>query len=501
MKVSRRTALKQGTLAGLAAVSGSALFEEHLFGAAASAAPEPTRPGERMQVREIYCPAHFGNSYEAMWPREMKAYLAELKFWGFNRYSDWITTTDICSPYASGSSWDLGREQLERKKTAFRAAQDLGLGLNLIITPNHVYLNQLRAGLSAVKQRNIIGQLICPGKPEARKIILENAEHWFGDMAQSGIRLNALTAFAYDYGGCACEQCKPWILTFAKLTKEIHAIAEHHHPGIEPWFCSWWWSAAEHELVNKWADEEAPGWLKGITLHIEYNQTRFKEVAVPKGCRKIAFVHNGYSDTRASGDVYCKFGPTIAPERLPTTLNGIAAQGAAGFQAYSEGVFDDVNKAILGGLSSGKFATVQEVLNAYATRYFDAKGDQANRWVDWLSSWGDRRKVVLPKAADEFAALSAGLAPTWRLEHWRSKLKLEQLDRAIGKPKPDSWTSEKLELADQYWAEQEHMLRDVYMLGPVRHVFARTFLPPAWYDSWQKATGVVPKQGATRSQA
>ena len=323
----------------------------------------------------------------------MQAYLVELKFWGFNRYSDWLTTTDIRNPYASEAYWDLGREQLERKKAAFRAAQELGLGLNVILTPNHVYLDQLQSELTAVKQTNIFGQLLCPSKPEARKIILKNAERWFADLAQSDIRLNALTAFAYDYGGCACEQCKPWILTFAKLLKEIHALAERHHPGIEPWFCSWWWSDAEHESVNQWAEQEAPGWLKGLTLHIEYGQTRFKEVAVPKGCRKIAFVHNGYSDTQTSGDIYAKFGPTIAPQRLPATITDIAAQGAEGFQAYSEGVFEDVNKAILGGLSSGKFSNIKDVLKAYAARYFDAKGDQANRWADWLSSWGDRRKV------------------------------------------------------------------------------------------------------------
>ena len=36
--------------------------------------------------------------------------------------------------------------------------------------------------------------------------------------------------------------------------------------------------------------------------------------------------------------------------------------------AYSEGVFDDVNRAILAGLSSGKFRSSDEVLRAYAGR-------------------------------------------------------------------------------------------------------------------------------------
>ena len=48
-------------------------------------------------IRECYCPAHFGNAYEAMGPREMAAYLDEMKWMGFNRYSDWMTTTDVCN--------------------------------------------------------------------------------------------------------------------------------------------------------------------------------------------------------------------------------------------------------------------------------------------------------------------------------------------------------------------------------------------------------------------
>lgn len=69
--------------------------------------------------RECYCPAHFGNSYEAMGACEMAAYLAEIKWMGFNRYSDWITTTDVCNPFASDATWDLAKEQLDRKKKAF----------------------------------------------------------------------------------------------------------------------------------------------------------------------------------------------------------------------------------------------------------------------------------------------------------------------------------------------------------------------------------------------
>ncbi len=438
--------------------------------------------------RECYCPAHFGNSYEAMWPGEMADYLAEMKHWGFNRYADWITTTDICDPYTSDAYWDLAMEQLDRKKRAFRAAQRLGFDLNLIVTLNHVYLDQLRPERAAKKDSRIFGQLVCPSHPDVRQLILNNFERWFADFAAEGIRLDAFTAFAYDYGGCACERCRPWILTFAQLLKEVHSIAEKHHPGIEPWVCSWWWTPEEHALFNQWTADEAPGWLKAMTLHIEYGRTRFKDVAVPVGCRKLAFVHIGYSDNAAVRDIYTKWGAVVAPHRLPRTLDDIAAQDAQGFQAYSEGVFDDVNKALLAGLGSGRFADAGEVLRAYARRYFGAASDRASQWAHWMALWGDRTQASLPEAGRELERLADDAPAMWRLEHWRSKVKLETLDREIGEPGENGWTDAKLRLVDGFWAEQERLQRQVYKLGPVRHVFARRFSPPRWYDSWMKAT-------------
>ena len=181
----RRTFLKAtaagGALAGL--IGGTNL---DTLGAIAGDAS----PG--FPIRECYCPAHFGNSYEAMGPREMAAYLAEMKWMGFNRYADWMTTTDICNPYTSDATWDLAKEQLDRKKKAFRAAQDLGFGLNLIVTPNHVYLDQLRPHYAAVKKPKIFGQLVCPSQPEARQLILQNFERWFGDLADAGLAVQRL---------------------------------------------------------------------------------------------------------------------------------------------------------------------------------------------------------------------------------------------------------------------------------------------------------------------
>jgi hypothetical protein len=91
-------------------------------------------------------------------------------------------------------------------------------------------------------------------------------------------------------------------------------------------------------------------------------------------------------------------------------------------------------------------------------------------------------------SAEDFAGLARGATSGWRLEHWRVKIELETLDRAIGRPKPQEWTPARLALAERWFATQERLYREVYRLGPVRHVLDPRFMPPAWFESWNQAT-------------
>ena len=153
-----------------------------------------------------------------------------------------------------------------------------------------------------------------------------------------------MTAFAYDFGGCGCDRCQPWIVTWAELTREVHAIARRLFPGIEAWLCTWWWSEEEYRLFAEWAADRAPGWAKAMVLHIPYGHDAMDSGAVPAGCQRVGFVHAGYGDVADNLDLYGRFGPPVAARRLPATLDAIAGQGATGFQAYSEGVHDDVER-------------------------------------------------------------------------------------------------------------------------------------------------------------
>lgn len=462
------------TLVGIALVVGSVCLASDK-----QTADGPKRP----PVCEMYVPGHFGNSYECAGILEMRHILKEAKHWGFNAYSDWFDTLDCADPFAGEQQYGLGNALWDRKRAHFQTARSLGLPCNLLITPNHVYTNQLRPEWLATKKPRIFGQLICPSIPEARKVILKNCENMFADLKKAGVRLAGVSFGPYDYGGCACTKCDPWIKTYAILSYEIYKLAQKYHPGLELHHIGWWWSKTEHEVFADWADTEAPGVVKSIALHIPYDQTRVGDVRLPKGCERRAFVHISYADKSKPRDMYGHFGPVIAPKRLAKTVADLRAQGATGVMAYCEGVFEDVNKALLAGMFTGRYDDPNAVLADYARRYFGADASQAKRWAAWLADWGD------PFACDASAALRElqtlpGDQANWRRRQWELKAKMFQAHQEIMKRR--SWTPERLAYAEAFFAAREECQRKVWGLGPQRHIFARRFLPLSWYSGWAK---------------
>jgi hypothetical protein len=220
-------------------------------------------------------------------------------------------------------------------------------------------------------------------------------------------------------------------------------------------------------------------------LHIPYGQTKVAPVPLPKGCKLGAFVHICHSETNAPHGVYTHLGPVVAADRMQKTVADLKAQGVVAVSAYSEGSFDDVNRAILGGLSTGRYKTANEVLEAYASRYFGVDADTAKQWAQWLRAWGNPFDVNYPQSA---ATLEMLLKKTpkrdWRVRQWELKQQLFTVNKEIGGG--TTWTPERLDAVERFWAVQEQIQRGLWGLAPQRHIFARRFTPMPWYPSWAK---------------
>jgi hypothetical protein len=463
-----------------------------------SVTPEATKPLGSQPVFEsceLYAAGHFANYYEVMGENECRDMLAEAKYWGFNRYMDWLDTSDCSDPFRGpvenrigARAYGLGDAQLDNKKLHYTVAQNLGFLPDNDVNPNQVYVDQCLSKLLATPGDRVQGQLICPSIPEARAVILKNYDNLFRDLSRSGVRLHTFMACPYDWGGCRCDKCKPWILTFAKLTHEVYDVARKYYPNIKVDILGWWWTPDEHRLFADWVDRNAPGWVDIMYLHMPYGATSVSKVPLPKGCKLGAFVHIGYAEQEEPADIYGHFGPVIAAQRLQKSVTDLKAQGVVAINAYSEGIFDDVNKAILGGLVSGEHQTADEVLEAYARRYFGADPAAAKLWAQWLKAWGKPFEVDIPRSAADLQTLLKKTPQSgWRLRQWELKQQLLAVDKEIGNG--TDWTPERLAAVQRFWSVQEQIQRGLWGLAPQRHIFARRFTPRPWYPSWAKNTG------------
>lgn len=437
-----------------------------------------------LAVRELYCPSHFGNTYEVTLPGEMTALLAEAKFWGFNRFSDWFDTIDLYNVYEKKHNlFNMPEAIWARKFSNFKCANELGFELGLVVAPNHVFANQVTPENEAEKTGRIFGQLVCPSKPGAIEMILKNYRNLFQDFKERGLRLGSIAGGAYDYGGCTCEKCRPWIVTFGKLFKQIAELAEEFFGSISVELWGWWWTDEDHKEFTKWADAEAPGYFKAMAFHLPYGVTDYLVRPIPGNCAEKAFVHIAYGE-KSNRDAYCHFGANIAPVRLEKTVSYLVSRGAAGFLAYSEGDHDDINKTLLAGLSSGQYSSADEVLKAYARRYF---GTSPEGWCDLLRLMGDFETIEPVKCKKLLDKLSAGVVNTWRFQQVAERLKMAGAHQAV--LAESDWTQKRLAAANAFIAAKERLYRNVWRLGLQRHSFRFENYMPGWYESFIKISG------------
>ncbi len=436
-----------------------------------------------LPVRELYCPSHFGNTYEVAMRNELRAILAEAKFWGYNRYSDWFDTVDLRNVYAGGHQhFDFPEAVWARKFVGYEVAAELGFELGLVVTPNHVFSDQVTPANAATKSDRFFGQLVCPSQPAAAELILDNYRNLFADFARRGLRLASISAGAYDYGGCACPACQPWIVAFGRITKAIVELGEEAFGPVQADLWGWWWTDEDHASFTAWANREAPGRFRGFANHILYGESAYKVRPLPAGMAERAFVHIGYGD-KPGVDTYGHYGPTVAAHRLEATYRHLVQRGADGFLAYSEDVFDDVNKAIMGGLASGQLPTADAVLRAYADRHF---GGDVPGWAAWLADLGDIEHLDPAPAREAFAKLSAASRPSERLAAFDLKLQMREADVAV-RAETD-WTPSRLRAADAFFAAKEQLWRGIWRRGLCRHIFRFDWKVPDWYPGYAQAT-------------
>jgi hypothetical protein len=100
---------------------------------------------------------------------------------------------------------------------------------------------------------------VCLSVPEAREAQLRRCENQFR------------TSPTYDYvkfhggdgGGCECDRCKPYGLTFIKTVEEMAKIVHRYHPTTKIYFTNQKFDNADDNAIFRYLQEQPRQWLWG----------------------------------------------------------------------------------------------------------------------------------------------------------------------------------------------------------------------------------------------
>ncbi len=463
-----------------------------------------------MDLRSVYAPASFGNFYDLASKGEMRGLFDEWARWGINGAGTWFDPANWVDPFGRGELFRWAREMpvalWRRKRDLLVAAREAGLKTTLAVTPDAVFIDQLRPDLAAsAGVESYIGPDLCPSKPEARAILLGNFENLLRFLSEGGVTLDYVLVAFRDWGGCDCEACRPWIKTSLALwADEFVPILARFYPEAKVQLCTWWATADETRFFTDLVDRR-PAWLDGLSLSLGYG-CEIPKIELPAPYRKTVFLHIGYS--AGESDMYGRKGAVVAPERLERQMRAMREEGIAGFQAYSEGIYDDLNKFLVAQLGMDPDLSARDLVADYCRNCFGTERGETDDLV--AAIYGLEKLEAEPAGAEEadrvFEAVGRlrRLGGDWRFAQLAVRARVGVLESQIGAK--EQWDRDAASLGPSAFGEYvrrvddlvakrrdvlEYLERGVYRVGAQVHGFEIDVEHAAW-QQWKRTAKATP---------
>lgn len=287
-------------------------------------------------IRGIYFATHFHNFYHDAPPEKVAAYVEDLALWGFNELSVWYDMHHF-----DGFDDPEAVAFRDRLREILSTAKRIGMDVSLTLIGNEAYRNspiELRA--EGRGRGGWYPCAVCPSKPEGMNYILKI----FGEELDWAADLKPRSAWIwpYDQGGCECAACRPWGSNgFMKCVAEVGRLARERIPGTKIVVSTWYMDATEWRSV---ADtlRARPGLVDAIMMEAMKDgaEPPFHDAA-SLGLPVIGFPEISMHETFPWGG----FGATPLTRRAQEQWNAIKADAAGGFP-YSEGIYEDLTKAV-----------------------------------------------------------------------------------------------------------------------------------------------------------
>lgn len=376
----------------------------------------------RGSLRGVYFATHFHNWYVQANEDEISRYLEDLALWGVNALK-------VAFPMINLRDWDDPETgpALEMMRKYARAANALGIQFAFGIT-NAMFIgapNDIRAQRLAdpLGRRGNSGHPICPSTPAGHAYLVENTRQLFTRLKD--VRVDILVFWPYDEGGCSCDRCTPWGSNgYLKLSRDLARLARSFHPKIKTVLSTWMFDTPPEGEWQGLTDALAKGepWLDYILADAHEDFPRYPlDVGVPGKRPLINFPEISMWGNAPWGG----FGANPLPNRFQRLWDQVKQTVSGGFP-YSEGIYEDINKAVVAQFYWNADTTARQTLEEYVAYEFGlGKADDAIELVNLLeqaASDSYKKQPVSREGVLRARQLADGIhdcLPDWGRRNWR----------------------------------------------------------------------------------
>ena len=312
-------------------------------------------------IRGIYFATHFHNFYHDAPVEEVQRYVEELGLWGFNVLEVWYDMHHF-----NGIDDPEAIKFRARLHAILQTAKGIGLDVAMMVVANEAYGDSpaaLRADPSG-QRGGWYDCVVCPSKPGGMQYIVTVLGHEFDWCAD--LQPRYVCIWPYDQGGCGCAQCRPWGSNgFLKTSEAVSALARQKLPGAKIILSTWLFDGGEWQGLDKAFAEKQP-WAEYILAE---GTTR----SMPGKLPMVGFPEISMHETFPWGG----FGATPLSRRAQKQWDAVKQHSSGGFP-YSEGIYEDITKAVISQLYWNDRPAEETVLEYAAFEYsHEVAGDVA----------------------------------------------------------------------------------------------------------------------------
>lgn len=333
------------------------------------------------EVRGIYFATHFHNFYQDAPLEKVKEYIQDIALWGFNTLSVWF---DLHTYH--GINDPAAQAMITRLRQLLQAARAIGMKTSLTLLANEAFANSpegMRAEWSAGQNgyfQEPAGHYhveLCPHKPGAVELLFRWRRQVFAAFRDISRKypseLDYIWIWPYDQGGCTCAKCAPWgVNGFLKLARPIAEVAREYFPQVRIVLSTWYF---DHFIKGEWQGlqkflKKPSDWLTDRDfLMAELISGGYPDFLVKNGVPgRMRLL--GFPEISMQGAVpWGGFGANPLPGLVQRLMEASNPMQAGGFP-YSEGIFEDMNKALCAQLYWDPASSAESILKEYIAYEF-----------------------------------------------------------------------------------------------------------------------------------